>query len=153
LLAEAGRPLVMTSANLSEEPIVAKNAEALADLSGIADLFVLHDREIATRCEDSVARVIGGRSTVLRRSRGYVPRPIVLRRRLERPILACGAHLKNTFCIAAGTQAHLGGHNGDLESLASQQLFEEAVDRMERFLRVRPEIVAHDCHSDYASTR
>jgi hydrogenase maturation protein HypF len=153
LLEETQRPLVMTSANLSEEPIVAGNAEAISELAEIADLILLHDREIATRCEDSVARVIGGKPTILRRSRGYVPRPIVLGRRFDRPVLACGAHLKNTFCIGMGNSAHLGPHIGDLESLATQQAYTGAIARMERFLRVRPEIIAHDLHPDYASTR
>ena len=153
LLSEARLPLVMTSANLSEEPIAAENAEALSRLSEIADFLLLHDREIATRCEDSVARVIGGKPTILRRSRGYVPRPIVLNRRFDRPVLACGAHLKNTFCIGAEESAYLGPHIGDLESLATQQVYAQAIERMERFLRVRPEVIAHDLHPDYASTR
>ena len=153
LLAETDRPLVMTSGNLSDEPIVTRNADALAKLGSVADLFVLHDREIENRCDDSVARVIAGRPVVLRRSRGWVPRPVPLARVFARPVLACGAHLKNTFCLAAGESAWLGPHIGDLETLESYEAFEEAVARMERFLGIRPEVIAHDLHPGYLSTR
>jgi hydrogenase maturation protein HypF len=153
LLGAAGRPLVMTSGNLSEEPMAAKDDEALARLSGIADLFLAHDREIENRCDDSVACVIAGRPTVLRRSRGYVPRAIRLRRPVTRPVLACGAHLKNTFCLAKGDEAWLGPHIGDLDNLEATRAFEEQVERLQRFLGIRPEVIAHDLHPDYASTR
>jgi hydrogenase maturation protein HypF len=153
LLEAAGRPLVMTSGNLSEEPMAAKDGEALARLAGIADLFLAHDREIENRCDDSVARVIAGRPTVFRRSRGYVPRPVTLRRPVRRPVLACGAHLKNTFCLAAGDEAWLGPHVGDLDNLEATRAFEEQVERLQRFLGIRPEVIAHDLHPDYASTR
>jgi hydrogenase maturation protein HypF len=153
LLEAAGRPLVMTSGNLSEEPMAAGDQEALERLSGIADLFLAHDREIENRCDDSVARVIAGRPTVLRRSRGYVPRAVPLRRPVRRPVLACGAHLKNTFCLAAGDEAWLGPHVGDLDNLEATRAFEEQVERLQRFLGIRPELIAHDLHPDYASTR
>jgi hydrogenase maturation protein HypF len=153
LLRAAGRPLVMTSANLAEEPIVHRNEEARRRLGSIADFLLLHDRGIANRCDDSVVRVIAGAPTVLRRSRGWVPREIRLARPLARPVLACGAQLKNTFCLAAGDRAYLGPHVGDLDTLPAFQFFREAVARMERFVRIRPEIVAHDLHPDYLSTR
>jgi hydrogenase maturation protein HypF len=153
LLGAVGRPLVMTSGNLSEEPMAAKDGEAVERLSGIADLFLAHDREIENRCDDSVARVIAGRPTVFRRSRGYVPRPVPLRRRVHRPVLACGAHLKNTFCLAAGDEAWLGPHIGDLDNLEAVRAFEEQVERLQRFLGIRPEVIAHDLHPDYESTR
>jgi len=153
LLEAAGRPLVMTSGNLSEEPMAARDGEALARLAGIADLFLAHDREIENRCDDSVARVIAGRPTVFRRSRGYVPRAVTLRRPFRRPVLACGAHLKNTFCLAAGDEAWLGPHVGDLDNLEATRAFEEQVERLQRFLGIRPEVIAHDLHPDYASTR
>ncbi|HTP49944.1 MAG TPA: carbamoyltransferase HypF [Anaeromyxobacteraceae bacterium] len=153
LLEAAGRPLVMTSGNLSEEPIASANAEALRRLAGIADLFLLHDREIETRADDSVARVIGGRAMVMRRSRGYVPRPIALLRPLSRPVLGCGAQLKNTFCLAAGSEATLGPHIGDLENLETLESFEASVARMERFLGFKPECIAHDLHPEFLSTR
>ena len=153
LLEAAGRPLVMTSGNLSEEPMAATDQEALERLSGIADLFLAHDREIENRCDDSVARVIAGKPTVFRRSRGYVPRAVPLRRPVRRPVLACGAHLKNTFCLAAGDEAWLGPHVGDLDNLEATRAFEEQVERLQRFLGIRPEVIAHDLHPDYASTR
>jgi len=153
LLAGAGRPLVMTSGNLSEEPIAYRNADALSRLSAVADLFLLHDREIETRADDSVARLVAGRPLVMRRSRGFVPRPVRVSRPLSRTVLACGAHLKNTFCLASGDQATLGPHVGDLDDLSTYASLEAAVARMERFLRLRPELVAHDLHPQYLSTR
>ena len=144
--------LVMTSGNLSEEPIAYRNEEALERLRGIADLFLVHDREIATRCDDSVARIVAGKPLVLRRSRGYVPRPIRLVRPVRRPVLAVGAHLKNTFCLAVDDMAVLGPHIGDLDGPDALQSLAEAADRMARFLRVKPEVIAHDLHPAYVST-
>jgi len=152
LLADVGRPLVMTSANLSEEPIAFDNEEAIARLSEIADLFLLHDRRIETRCDDSVVAVIAGRGTVLRRSRGYVPRPIAMARAIVRPVLACGALLKNTFCLAFDSEAWFGPHIGDLENVETFESYIKAIARMERFLAVRPEVIAHDLHPDYLSS-
>jgi hydrogenase maturation protein HypF len=152
LLADAGRPLVMTSGNLSDEPIVVDNEEAVHRLTDVADLIVVHDREIASRCDDSVVAMIGGRGAVIRRSRGYVPRAVPLTRALARPVLACGALLKNTFCIAAGHEAWLGPHIGDLEQLASFNAYVAAISRMERFLEIRPEVIAYDMHPDFLST-
>jgi hydrogenase maturation protein HypF len=152
LLAEAGRPLVMTSGNLSEEPMAHRDEEACERLAHIADLFLLHDRPIENRCDDSVARVIAGRPAVFRRSRGYVPRGIPLKRAVARPVLACGAHLKNTFCLAFGETAYLGPHVGDLETLETCRSFEESVERLQRFLGMAPEVVAHDLHPAYFST-
>ena len=153
LLRDSGRPLVMTSANLSEEPIVYRNDEAMQRLTGIADVILAHDREIVTRCDDSVATVIAGRPSLLRRSRGYVPRAIDLTVDVRTPVLATGALLKNTFCLAAGRRAWLGPHIGDLENEATREAFEDATERMERFLGFRGEVVAHDLHPDYQSTR
>jgi hydrogenase maturation protein HypF len=152
LMHDAGRPLVMTSGNLSEEPLAYRNDEALQRLGEIADLFLMHDRDIETRCDDSVARIIGGRPTVLRRARGYVPRPVAVTTRFETPVLACGALLKNTFCIGTGDAAYLGPHIGDLENLETFRSFEESIARMERFLRVAPAVIAHDLHPEYLST-
>ena len=153
LLAEVERPLVMTSANLSDEPIIFEEAEALERLATIADLFLTHDRPIVTRCDDSVARVVAGAPVLLRRSRGYVPRPIPLARPVARPVLACGAQLKNTFCLAAGDVAVLGPHVGDLDQLEVSRSYEESIERMQKFLGCRPEVIAYDLHPDYASTR
>ncbi|HEU4731632.1 MAG TPA: carbamoyltransferase HypF [Kofleriaceae bacterium] len=153
LLARVGRPVVMTSANRSDEPICADNGEAIARLGSIADALVVHDRAIATRCDDSVARVIAGSPTLLRRSRGYVPRAIALAQPVARSVLGVGAQLKNTFCLAVGDNAYLGPHIGDLENLATLEAFEAAVARMEEILRVRPEVIAHDLHPGYPSTQ
>jgi len=153
LLREVDGPLVMTSGNLSEEPLVCRNEDAVRRLGGIADVLLVHDREIATPCDDSVARVIAGTPTLFRRSRGYVPRPRPVARPFARPVLACGAHLKNTFCIGVGDAAHLGPHVGDLENLETYAAYERAIAGMERFLRVRPELIAHDLHPSYLSTR
>lgn len=153
LARDVARPLVMTSGNLSEEPLAYRNEEAIERLATIADLFLVHDREIESSCDDSVARVIAGRPVVLRRSRGYVPRAIAVSPDFRAPVLACGALLKNTFCIGAGDAAHLGPHIGDLDNLETCRSFEQSVARMERFLRVTPAIIAHDMHPDYVSTR
>jgi hydrogenase maturation protein HypF len=153
LLEAAGRPLVMTSGNLTDEPIAFEDADALSRLAGIADLFLVHDRPIATRCDDSVARVIAGRPVVTRRSRGYVPRPLRLDRPASRPVLAVGGQLKAAACILRGDEATLGPHAGDLDDLAAFAAFEDGIARLERFLRVRPELVACDLHPLYLSTR
>jgi len=153
LLAAAGCPLVMTSGNLSDEPIAYRDEDALRRLGGIADLFLVHDREIEARADDSVARVVAGRPLVMRRARGFVPRAVPVARPFPRPLLACGAHLKNVFCLAARAEATLGPHVGDLENLEVLRSFEESVARLERFLRIRPELLAHDLHPDYLSTR
>jgi hydrogenase maturation protein HypF len=153
LLAAAGRPLVMTSGNRSDEPMATDDDDAVERLAGIADRFLAHDRRIAARCDDSVARVIAGAPTLLRRARGWVPRAITLPSPVKEPILACGAQLKNTFCIAVDNQAVLGPHVGDLDHLEAFTAYEEAIDRLERFLGVRPAIVAHDLHLDFLSPR
>jgi hydrogenase maturation protein HypF len=153
ILREVGRPMVMTSGNLSDEPIAHRNEEALARLGNVADLFLIHDREIETPCDDSVARMIDRHPTVLRRARGYVPRPNAVSPAFDRPVLACGALLKNAFCIGAGEAAYLGPHVGDLENLETYQSYESSITRMERFIRVAPEIIAYDLHPDYLSTR
>lgn len=152
LLERVGRPVVMTSGNLSEQPIAFRNYEAVQRLAGIADLFLFHDRDIVTRCDDSIARVINGHPAVLRRSRGYVPRPIVLARGAARQVLACGALLKNTFTMLRGTEACIGPHIGDLENLETFAAYRESIARLEQFLKFDPEVVAHDLHPDYLST-
>ena len=152
LLADTDRPLVMTSGNLSDEPIAFTNDDAMARLSGIADLLLIHDRDIHTRCDDSVATGVGGAPLLIRRSRGYVPRAIALTKPVVHPVLATGALLKNTFCLAAGTQAFLGPHIGDLENLETYDSYTTAIERFQRFVDIRPEFVACDMHPDYMST-
>ena len=153
LLRDAGVPLVMTSGNFSDEPMVTTNGEALERLHDIADVFLMHNRDIVTRVDDSVARVIDGAPALLRRARGYVPRAIETGRAFSEPILACGAHLKNTFCIAAGSNAFLGPHIGDLESVETLTAYETAIERMKKFVGASPTVLAHDLHPDYFSTR
>ena len=153
LLAAVQRPLVMTSANFTDEPMVSDDAEALSTLAVVADLFLMHDREIANRCDDSVARIIDGRPVVLRRGRGYVPTRLALTRPVARSLLACGAHLKNVFCLAEGNAAWLGPHIGDLETDAACRAFEESVERFQRFVGIVPELIVHDLHPDYFTTR
>ncbi|HET6437467.1 MAG TPA: carbamoyltransferase HypF [Anaeromyxobacter sp.] len=153
LLAGAGRPLVMTSGNLSDEPIAFEDEDALGRLGAIADLFLTHDRPIASRCDDSVARVVAGRPVLMRRARGYVPRPVRLSRPFSRAVLAVGAQLKNTFCLARGDEAVLGPHVGDLDGLETFEAFEAALKRLEEFLSFRPALLACDLHPQYLSTR
>ena len=153
LLAAVDRPLVMTSGNRSDEPMVCGDDEALQRLGDIADFLLQHDREIANRCDDSVARVVAGRPVVLRRSRGWVPGNLQVTPRFAQPILACGAHLKNTFCLGEGDFAWLGPHVGDLETHEACAAFEVAVERFQRFVGIEPKVVAHDLHPDYFTTR
>jgi hydrogenase maturation protein HypF len=153
LLRGVGCPLVMTSGNVSDEPLAYRNHEALERLSMLADYFLLHDRDIDTFCDDSVTRVIAGGAVLLRRSRGYVPRGVRVLPPFDQPVLACGALLKNTFCVGMGDTVYPGPHIGDLENVAAYDAYVRSIDRMEQFLRVEPEIVAHDMHPDYLSTR
>ena len=155
LLFESSAPplLVMTSGNVSDEPICHENEEALGRLKGIADAFLVHDRDIHIRCDDSVLRVLEGAERLIRRARGCVPSPIRLPARLPRPLLACGAELKNTFCVARDQEALLSHHIGDLENLQTLGAFEQGVAHFERIFRLKPEVLACDRHPDYLSTR
>ena len=157
LLGDLGVPLVMTSGNVSDEPIAYRDEDALERLAGIADLFLLHDRPIETRTDDSVVRTVscsaGLRPLLLRRSRGYVPASIDLPVRAERQILACGAELKNTFCVAKGERAWVGHHIGDLENFETLRSFSEGIEHFKRLFAVEPELVAHDLHPEYLSTK
>jgi hydrogenase maturation protein HypF len=144
--------LVMTSGNLSEEPIAIGNSEAVARLGDIADWFLLHNREILLRCDDSVLRRAGGRTRQIRRSRGFVPVPVFLKREFP-PTLAMGGELKNTICLLRGREAFLSQHIGDLENVEAYKFFQEAVDHLQRILEIRPGIVAYDLHPDYFATR
>lgn len=148
----AYRILVMTSGNLSEEPIVIDNHDARARLARVADQFVLHNRDIYMRVDDSVVRTFEGRTRVLRRSRGYAPGPIDLGMEAVE-VLACGAELKNTFCLTKGRYALLSQHIGDLESYETLQFFEETLEQMKKLFRVEPRIVTHDLHPNYLGTR
>jgi hydrogenase maturation protein HypF len=143
--------LVMTSANLSEEPIAIANDEAVERLHGIADAFLMHDREILQRADDSVMCVIEGAPQFLRRSRGHVPLPVRLPMEAP-PLLAVGGHLKSVFTLATGHHAYQSQHLGDLETVASLDFFAEALEHFERIFQIVPEYVVHDLHPGYAST-
>lgn len=153
MLADAARPLVMTSGNRSDEPLAFDDDDAWSRLRAIADVFLLHDRPIHTRCDDSVVRIAPGGSTPVRRARGYAPAPLRLAEASPDPVLAVGAHLKNTFCLLAGRQATLSSHVGDLENLAAYEALARGVDHLSELLELSPSIVAHDLHPDYLSTR
>ena len=153
LLLDAGfAALVMTSANLSEEPIAIDNAEAFSRLGDIADAFLVHDRDILLRSDDSIVRYSAGHMRPIRRSRGYVPVPVFLKDQVP-PVLACGAELKNTVCLTRGRQAFVSQHIGDLENRATDDFFRLTVDHLKRILDIDPQVVACDLHPDYMSTR
>jgi len=152
LLDEFGGPLVMTSGNLSDEPIAYRDEEARARLGHIADHFLGHNRPIHMACDDSVVRVRDGRPMFIRRARGYVPVPIELAEELPQ-VLACGGDLKNTFCLTRGVTALLSQHLGDLENAVTLHHYELAVRHFCDFYQVQPQVVAHDLHPDYHATR
>jgi hydrogenase maturation protein HypF len=151
LLRDFGGPLVMTSGNLSDEPVVFDDAEARLRLCGNALILLTHDRPIRSRCDDSVVRVVGRVELPVRRSRGYAPVPIPVR--CGRPILAVGGDLKSVFALGRDGQAALSHHLGDLDGYEAYRAFAEAVADYERLFRFRREVIAHDLHPDYASTR
>jgi hydrogenase maturation protein HypF len=144
--------LVMTSGNLSEEPIAVSNAEALERLDGVADWFLLHNREIATRVDDSVVRTFEAREQVLRRSRGFVPQTIDLGIEMKE-VLAFGGELKNTFCLTKGRYAILSQHIGDLKNYETMRFFEETLAKLEHVFKIAPHAAAYDLHPVYMSTR
>jgi hydrogenase maturation protein HypF len=156
-LAAAPTTLVMTSGNVSDEPIAYEDADALRRLAGLADLFLVHDRPIETRTDDSVVRsvTVGGRprTALLRRSRGYVPASLTLPGGTALPLLACGAELKSTFCLARGERAWVSHHVGDLENYETLRSFTDGIDHFKRLFAVQPAVVAHDLHPEYVSTK
>ena len=153
LLREADGPLVMTSGNASELPIATGNEESRQTLTGIADAFLTHDREIVSRYDDSVLRVIAGSPTFFRRARGYAPLPVSLPVAASEPVLAVGPHLKNTFTLAVGDRAFVSQHIGDLENLETLEHFRAALRRYRELFRIEPRLVACDTHPGYLSTR
>ena len=144
--------LVMTSGNYSEEPIATDNADALERLGPLADVFLIHNRDIYIRCDDSVVRAVNGGIMPLRRSRGYAPYPVPLPFESP-PLLATGAELKNTFCLAREKHAFMSQHIGDLANYDALHSYEHSIDHLIRLFRVEPEVIAHDAHPDYMATR
>jgi len=152
LLRESGIPLVMTSGNLSDEPICIDNDEAMRRLADVADAFLLHDREIVARYDDAVTRCWHGGPVVLRRARSFAPAPLELPSTVG-PMLGVGAELNGAFCLAAGTRAFLSQHIGDLDSEEAMRAYTDAFQRYRLVFGIDPEIVAHDLHPDFLSTR
>ena len=152
LLRDAGQPLVMTSGNLSEEPIARDNDEALKRLSGIADYFLIHNRDIYSRYDDSVAVVERGTSQLVRRARGHAPYPIHLPFK-TRQVLGCGAEEKNTFCLTRDNYAFVSQHIGDMENMKTLEHFDSTISLYKRLFHIEPEIVGHDLHPDYLATK
>ena len=147
-----GTPLVMTSGNRSDEPIAYEDPDARERLAGIADFFLVHDRPIHLRCDDSVTRIVAGAELPIRRSRGDAPRPITLPIACRRPMLALGGQQKTTFAMGRGRHAVLSHHIGDLEHYAAFRAYGEAIDHFEQLFGLRPEALVHDLHADYQST-
>ncbi|GCE12793.1 carbamoyltransferase HypF [Tengunoibacter tsumagoiensis] len=145
--------LVMTSGNLSDEPIVYRDEEVLDRLSSIAEGMLAHNRTIHMRCDDSVVRVVSDGEQIFRRSRGYAPEPITLASALPLPILACGGHLKNTFCLGKGKQAFLSHHIGDLENVETLTSFREGIEHFQRLFAITPQAIAYDLHPEYLATK
>jgi hydrogenase maturation protein HypF len=153
LLTEACGPLVMTSGNFSNEPIIIDDAEMLAFQSDDFDGVLYHTRRIVTPLDDSVARVSCGAVQMIRRSRGYVPMPLFLEARAEKPVLAMGGDLKACFCLMKDDRAYLSQYFGDMEEYAVSNVYRANLDRMERLFRMEPAVIACDLHPDYFTTR
>ena len=173
LLEAIGGPIVLTSGNLSDEPIAYRDEDAFERLAAVADAFLTHDRAIHIRTDDSVVRAWGGvagselagrgvagselagrgREMLIRRSRGHVPEPVTVRSRFRRPVLACGAELKNTFCLAKDDRAFVSHHIGDLENAATLRSFTEGIEHFGRLFGIEPQVVAYDLHPEYLSTK
>lgn len=153
LLADSERPLVMTSGNLSEEPIATGNSEALDRLAGIADGFLLHDRDIYSRYDDSVVRVVDELVEPVRRARGYAPHPIKLPFTSDIDILAAGPEQKNTFTLLKGEYAFVSQHIGDMENAETLEHYGQTIELYKRLFRIDPKLVAYDLHPEYLSTK
>jgi hydrogenase maturation protein HypF len=152
LLAHGFVALVMTSGNVSQKPIAIDNDEAFQRLGQIADCFLIHDRQIYLRSDDSIVRYAAGKPRPIRRSRGFVPMPVFLKSAVPR-VLACGGELKNTICLTKERQAFVSQHIGDLENLATERFFRMTIEHLQRILDITPEIIACDHHPDYLSTQ
>jgi hydrogenase maturation protein HypF len=145
--------LIMTSANLSDEPIAYRDEEIFSRLDAIADFCLTHNRDIHMRCDDSVARITANTVQFMRRSRGYAPEPLALPFAASQDLLACGGHLKNTFCLVKGKQAFLSHHIGDLENLETYTSFREGIKHFGQLFDIAPQVVAYDLHPEYLATK
>ncbi len=152
LLIDPGNVWVMTSGNLSEEPIITTNTKAIERLGALSDSYLIHDRDIHVPCDDSVIRILDGNEYPIRRSRGYAPFPVPLPFE-SLPILATGGELKATFCLAAGRDGFMSQHIGDMENLETLDAFSRAVDHFTDLFRIEPELIAADLHPGYLSTK
>lgn len=144
--------LVATSANLSGQPLIYDNAEAMEKLAGIADYFLMHNREIYHPCDDSVIQIIGGESVFMRRARGYVPLPLESFAKVEAPIFGVGGELKNAFCLAEGNRAFVSQYIGDMDDLDNFQRFCQEVSSFQQVANISPQVLAHDKHPNYQTT-
>ncbi|MCF6248279.1 MAG: carbamoyltransferase HypF [Desulfobacula sp.] len=152
LLEKGPQILVMTSGNRSGEPLSIDNKDAIDAFSHIADCFLLHNRDIYFRADDSIARIQKGESRFIRRSRGYAPLPVFYKKKLP-SILACGAGLKNTICLTRGNYLFLSQHVGDLENIKTHDFYLNSIDHLKRILDIKPELIVHDLHPGYMSTQ
>ncbi|MGH3786132.1 MAG: carbamoyltransferase HypF [Pseudonocardiaceae bacterium] len=153
LVRNTAMPIVLTSGNISDEPIAYRDDDARQRLIGIADAFLTHDRAIHMRTDDSVVRVFRGAELPVRRSRGYAPEPLTLAQPVPRHVLGCGAELKSTFCLARGRHAFMSHHIGDLENYETLRSYTEGVEHFRRLFDIQPEVVAYDLHPEYLSTK
>jgi len=154
LLFEQGiEVLVATSGNISEEPLICENQQALAKLGCVADAFLIHDREIYRQVDDSVVHFVGNEPVLLRRARGYVPTPVLIKEKCRQDIFAAGADLKNTFCLGKQNQLICSEHIGNLEDAEVYHHYINSVERLQRLFEVEPEVVAYDLHPGYLSSR
>ena len=152
VIRKTGRPLVMTSGNISEEPIAGQNNEALHRLGGIADYFLLHNREIYSTYDDSVTAIVENQPVIVRRARGYAPYPVHLSFQAPQ-ILACGAEEKNTFCLTRDNHAFVSQHIGDMENIETMQHYERTLELYKQLFRIHPELIAYDMHPEYLPTK
>ncbi|ADY73102.1 Acylphosphatase [Desulfurobacterium thermolithotrophum DSM 11699] len=153
ILKDFGKPIVATSANLTDEPIIKENEEAISIIGKIADAALIHNRRIARRCDDSVVRIMAGRQIPIRRSRGFAPLPVILPFELKRPVLALGVHMKNTIAVAKGNKVYISQHIGDIDNPKAERFFEEVIKDMLSLFEVEPQVVVCDRHPFYYSTK
>ncbi len=148
-----GKPIVATSCNVTDEPIMFKNSEVKNVLGNLVDGALLHNREIARRCDDSVVKVMGGRVVPFRRSRGYAPLPVLLPFKLKRPVLALGPHMKVTVALGKGNRVYISQHIGDIDNLKAEEFFKETVKDLLNLFEIEPEVVVSDYHLGYFTTK